>query len=111
MLEIFGLLADSSGTPLTGDKKYTFAKQFPIRRNEAQLQSLMKMKSVSANASAEGIKPGGIYTDSHNSAASNRPAVRFKDEYQDGIGPTILKSRSSPGTSHAKKTVFFLRSS
>lgn len=58
MLEIFGLLADSSGTPLTGDKKYTFAKQFPIRRNDSQLQSLLKMKSVSANASAEGIKPG-----------------------------------------------------
>lgn len=58
MLEVFGLLADSNGTPLTGEKKYTFAKQFPIRRNEGQLQSLLKMKSVSANASADGIKPG-----------------------------------------------------
>ncbi len=58
ILEVFGLLTDSNGKPLTGDKKYTFAKQFPIRRNETQLQSLLKMKSVSASASAQGIKPG-----------------------------------------------------
>ncbi len=58
ILEVFGLLTDSKGNHLTGDKKYTFAKQFPIRRNETQLQSLLKMKSVSASASADGIKPG-----------------------------------------------------
>ena len=58
ILEVFGLLTDSKGNPLTGDKKYTFAKQFPIRRNETQLQSLLKMKSVSASATADGIKPG-----------------------------------------------------
>jgi len=58
MLEIFGLLTDSEGKTLTGDKKYTFARQFPIRMNEAQLQKLRLRDSVSADASADGILPG-----------------------------------------------------
>jgi VWFA-related protein len=58
ILEIFGILVDGEGKSLTENKKYTFAKQFPIRMNETQLQNLLKRPSVSAVASADGIKPG-----------------------------------------------------
>lgn len=58
MLEIFGLLTDSEGKPLTGNKKYTFAKQFPLRMNAEQYKDLLTRKTVSVSASAKGIKPG-----------------------------------------------------
>ena len=58
MLEVFGLLTDSEGNNVTGDKNYTFAKQFPIRMDETQLKNLLSRKTVSANASATGITPG-----------------------------------------------------
>ena len=58
MLEIFGLLTDSEGKPLTGNKKYTFAKQFPLRMNAEQYKDLLARKTVSVSASAKGINPG-----------------------------------------------------
>ena len=58
MLEIFGLLTDSEGKPVTGNKKYTFAKQFPLRMNAEQYKSFLNRETVSASASAKGINPG-----------------------------------------------------
>ena len=58
MLEIFGVLTDSAGNTVTGDKSFTFAKQFPLRMDESQLRSLLSRKTVSASASASGIEPG-----------------------------------------------------
>ena len=58
MLEIFGLLTDSEGKPVTGDKKYTFAKQFPLRMNAEQYKGFLTRDTVSASASAKGIKAG-----------------------------------------------------
>ena len=58
MLEILGLLTDSEGNPVTGNKKYTFAKQFPLRMNAEQYRGLLGRESVTATASAKGINPG-----------------------------------------------------
>ncbi len=58
MLEIFGLLTDSEGKPLTGNKKYTFAKQFPLRMSAEQYKGLLARKTVTVSASAKGINPG-----------------------------------------------------
>lgn len=58
MLEVFGLLTDSQGNPVTGNKKYTFAKQFPLRMDAGQYKSFLARDSVSASASATGITPG-----------------------------------------------------
>jgi hypothetical protein len=58
MLEVLGLLTDSEGKPVTGKKKYTFAKQFPLRMNADQYRGLLSRESVTATASAKGINPG-----------------------------------------------------
>ena len=58
MLEVLGLLTDSDGNPVTGKKKYTFAKQFPLRMNAGQYKDLLTRETVSASASAKGIQPG-----------------------------------------------------
>lgn len=58
MLEVFGLLIDSEGKPVTGNKQYTFAKQFPLRMNAEQYKNFLTRKTISASASAKGIKPG-----------------------------------------------------
>lgn len=58
MLEVFGLLTDSEGKPVTQNKQYTFAKQFPLRMNADQYKDFLTRKTISASASAKGIKPG-----------------------------------------------------
>ena len=58
MLEVLGLLTDSEGNSVTGKKKFTFAKQFPLRMDAGQYQNLLNRETVSASASAKGIKPG-----------------------------------------------------
>ena len=58
ILEVFGIMTDSQGKAFTDNKKYTFARQYPLRMNESQLQDLLSRGSVTANASASGIPPG-----------------------------------------------------
>ena len=58
ILEVFGIMTDSQGNAFTDNKKYTFARQYPLRMNESQLQDLLSRGSVTANASASGIPPG-----------------------------------------------------
>lgn len=58
ILEVYGIITDSSGKAVTNDKKYTFARQYPIRMNDSQMQNLLSRDSVTANASADGIPPG-----------------------------------------------------
>lgn len=57
-LEIFGILIDSQGNAVTGDKKYSFAKNFPLRMNLEQYQAFLARDSITAGASTAEIPPG-----------------------------------------------------